>query len=371
MAGLPEGRVFNFSAGPCIMPYEVLQQAQKELTNFRGSGMSIMEMSHRSKEFMAVSAHAHNMIREVLDVPQNYKIILLQGGATTQFAAVPLNMLGTPQAKCDYLVTGQWGDKAAKEAGKYAASVNRACDTKATKYTVIPDQSEWQLDPEAAFCHYCANETVNGVEWKTTPKTAVPLVGDHSSNFLSKPIDVESHAVVYAGAQKNAGIAGVTVVIAREDYMGVKELPICPTGMSWKQFAAADSMYNTPPCWAMYMMSLYLDYTKSKGGVKYWDEISDKKSSAVYSVVDNSDGFYTCPVDKSCRSRMNLPFQIKGGDEALEKKFLEEAKKKKLYTLAGHRTVGGIRASLYNGMPVEGVDALVNFMKDFATDNAA
>jgi len=263
-----------------------------------------------------------------------------------------------------------WGDKAAKEAGKYG-TVSRAADTKSSKYTCIPSQSEWKLDPEASYVHYTANETVNGVEFKYTPDVgSVPLVTDMSSNFLSKPVDVEKHVLMYAGAQKNAGPAGVTCTIVREDVLG-KELPICPTQMSYKEFAAADSMYNTPPCYAMYVMSLYMEYTKAKGGISYWDDLSEKKSQAVYGTIDASDGFYTCPIDSKVRSRMNVPFQIKGGDEALEKKFLEQAKKMKLYNLAGHRSVGGCRASLYNGVPLEGVDALISFMKSFADENAA
>jgi len=363
-------RVYNFSAGPCALPMEVLIQCQAEMLNYRGSGMSVLEMSHRSKEFMAISANAHNVVREVLNIPQNYKILLLQGGATGQFAAVPLNLLPKLGAKADYVVTGQWGDKAAKEAGKYG-TVSRAADTKSSKYTCIPSQSEWKLDPEASYVHYTANETVNGVEFKYTPDVgSVPLVTDMSSNFLSKPVDVEKHVLMYAGAQKNAGPAGVTCTIVREDVLG-KELPICPTQMSYKEFAAADSMYNTPPCYAMYVMSLYMEYTKAKGGISYWDDLSEKKSQAVYGTIDASDGFYTCPIDSKVRSRMNVPFQIKGGDEALEKKFLEQAKKMKLFNLAGHRSVGGCRASLYNGVPLEGVDALISFMKSFADENAA
>lgn len=351
------------------MPLEVLEQCRDEMVNWNGAGMGVMEMSHRSKEFVSISDGAHNLTRELLNVPANWKIMLLAGGATGQFSAVPLNLLANSEESADYVVTGQWGDKAVKECAKYGKA-NRAADTKATKYTVIPDQSEWKLDAKAKYLHYCANETVNGVEFKYTPKVDVPLVCDHSSNFLTKTIDFEPHVCVYAGAQKNAGPAGVTAVMVREDALG-KEQPICPTFFSWNEYAKTDSMYNTPPCYAMYVMGLYLQYTKAKGGVKYWDEVSEKKSTALYGAIDSSDGFYSCPVDKGCRSRTNVPFQIKGGDEALEKKFLEEAKKVKLYTLAGHRTVGGIRASLYNAMPMEGVDALLDFMKSFAGENAA
>jgi len=362
-------RVFNFSAGPCTMPVEILEQAAAEMTNWNGSGMSTMEMSHRSKEFVGIYNECEANLREIMNVPANYKILMLQGGATSQFAAVPLNLLGSTEATGDYIVTGQWGDKAAKECQKYGKAT-RAVDTKPTKYTIIPPPEEWNLNGNAAFAHYCANETVNGVEFKYTPEVTVPLVGDISSNFLSKPVDIEKHVMLYAGAQKNAGPAGVTVCMVREDALG-KEMPICPSAFSWKAYADADSMYNTPPCYAIYMMGLYLKYTKQKGGIQFWDELADKKSAAVYDTVDGSDGFYGCPIDKGCRSRMNLPFVIKGGDEVLEKKFLEDAKKSKLFTLAGHRSVGGIRASLYNGMPLEGVDALVNFMKSFQSENSA
>jgi phosphoserine aminotransferase len=362
-------RVFNFSAGPCCFPLEVLEKAASEMTNWNGCGMGVVEMSHRGKEFVSIFNECEANLRDMLNVPADWKVLLLQGGATGQFGAVPLNLLGSADATGDYAVTGQWGDKAEKECKKFGKA-NRVCDTKPTKYTIIPPVSEWKLTPGAAYLHYTHNETVNGVEFTKCPDVDVPLVGDVSSNFLTKTLDFNKHVAFYAGAQKNAGPAGVCVTMVKADALG-KELPICPTVLSWKAFADADSMYNTPPCYSIYLMGLYLKYAKEKGGVAYWDEQAEKKSGALYDAVDTSSGFYTCPIDKSCRSRVNVPFQIKGGDEALEKKFLEEAKKKKLYTLAGHRTVGGIRASLYNGMPVEGVDALVNFMKDFATDNAA
>jgi phosphoserine aminotransferase len=362
-------RVYNFSAGPCTMPEEVLEHASKEMLSWQGCGIGVMEMSHRGKEFVSIYNNAQKNIRELLSIPANYKCLMLQGGAYGQFASVPLNMLGDSSKTGDYLVTGQWGDKAAAECAKYGKS-NRACDTKPTKYTVIPDASTWKLTPGASFVCYCANETVNGVEWKSTPNVESPLVGDHSSNFCSKPIEIEKHMAIYAGAQKNAGIAGLTYVIVREDVMG-KELPICPSVMSWKMQDAADSMLNTPACYAMYMAGLYLDYMVKAGGVKHWDAMANKKSSMLYDTIDESNGFYTAPVEKKSRSRMNVPFQIQGGNEALEKKFMEEAKKVKLYTLAGHRSVGGLRASLYNGMKLEGVACLADFMKLFAQENAA
>jgi len=299
-------------------------------------------------------------------------VVFLQGGATLQFAVMPLNFLGGAKTKADYLVTGQWGEKACKEVKKYATS-QEACNTKPGKYTTIPEPSEWKLDPEACYVHYCANETVNGVEFKSTPETnGVPLIADMSSNFCSKEIDCKKHHYIYAGLQKNLGPAGMSVGIMHPDFAtGDKEMKICPTYCSLKTAADAESMYNTPACFTWYVMGEYLKYTKNKGGIKYWDELADKKSGAIYDIIDGSDGFYNCPVEKKSRSRMNLPFTIGGGNEELEKKFIADAKKVKLYQLAGHKSVGGCRASLYNGMPVEGVDALASFMKSFAEENKA
>lgn len=366
---MAEGRVYNFSAGPSMMPVEVLESCATNMLNFEGAGMGIMEMSHRSKEFVKVAAEAEKDLRDVLDVPEEYKVIFQQGGATLQFAGVPLNMLGS-KTKADYLVTGQWGEKAMQECNKYGTG-QAVCNTKATKFTSIPKKETWKLDPEAAYAHYCMNETVNGVEFDFTPDVGdVPLVADMSSDFVSKPIEIRKHACIYAGIQKNLGPSGMAVNIIRKDFAGgAHEAKICPTYMSWKVTAGADSMYNTPPCWSIYVMGLYLKYTKKVGGVAYWAEKSALKSGMIYDTIDGSDGFYTGPVDKDCRSRMNIPFQILGGDEALEKKFMDEAKKVKLFTLAGHRSVGGLRASLYNGMPVEGAEALASFMKSFCDEN--
>jgi len=368
MAG-KDGRIFNFSAGPSQMPVEVLESVQAELLNYKGSGMSVMEMSHRSKEFEEIANNAEKNLRDILRVPDDYKICFFQGGATLQFASIPLNMLGN-KTKADYLVTGQWSEKAHKEAAKYCVS-QQACNTKPSKFTTIPDATEWKLDSDAAYVHYCANETVNGVEFKSTPDVgSVPLVADMSSNFMSMPIEVSKHAAIYAGLQKNVGPAGMAVSIVRDDFAsGSSELKICPTYCSWKVCADAKSMNNTPACFTIYVMGEYLNYTKQKGGVQYWDEQSDKKSRLIYDVIDGSDGFYNAPVNKSCRSRMNVPFTIDGDDEALTKKFLAEAKQKSLLTLAGHRSVGGCRASLYNGMPFEGVEALADFMKSFQDEN--
>jgi len=366
---MAEGRVYNFSAGPSQLPLEVLENLNKDLLNYQGSGMSVMEMSHRSKEFVNIANEANKDLRDILGVPADYKVIFAQGGATLQFSSIPLNMLGT-KTKADYLVTGQWGEKALKECNKYGTG-QAACNTKASKFTTIPGKDEWKLDPEAAYVHYCMNETVNGVEFNYTPDVgSVPLVADMSSDFVSKAIDVGKHAVIYAGVQKNLGPAGMCVnILSPEMLSGANELKICPTYCSWKTAADNDSMYNTPPCFTIYAMGEYLKYTKKCGGVAHWEELSAKKSGMIYDVIDGSDGFYGCPVDKACRSRMNIPFVINNGDEALEKKFLEEAKKVKLYTLAGHRSVGGCRASVYNGMPLEGVEALRNFMTSFKDEN--
>lgn len=363
--------MYNFSAGPSIMPVEVLQEVQKEMLNYKGSGMSVMEMSHRSKEFVAIASEAEKNLRDILDIPEEYKVCFFQGGATLQFSAVPLNMLGV-KTKADYLITGQWGEKAHKEAAKYCIG-QAACNTKGTKFTTIPDSSQWKLDPEAAYVHYCMNETVNGVEFKSTPNVGeVPLVADMSSNFMSRPIEVRKHAAIYAGLQKNVGPAGMAVSIIRNDFAkGDHELKICPTYCSWKTCAENQSMYNTPACFTIYVMGEYLKYTKQIGGISAWNEISDKKSSMIYDLIDSSDGFYSAPVEKASRSRMNVPFTINGDDEALTKKFLADAQKVKLFTLAGHRSVGGCRASLYNGMPMEGVETLATFMKDFQTENRA
>lgn len=331
--------------------------------------MSVMEMSHRGKEFVNIANEAEKNMRDLLGVPDDYKVLFVQGGATLQFSAIPLNMLGA-KGKADYAVTGQWGDKAQQECNKYGTG-QVAISTKASKFTGIPNQAEWKVDPEAAYLHYCDNETVNGVEFGFTPDVGdIPLVADMSSNFLSRPVNVSKHACIYAGLQKNAGPAGMAVNIVRPDFAdGSKEAPICPTYCSWKKTAEAESMYNTPACFTMYVMGEYLKYSKSVGGVQHWEEVSARKSGMIYDTIDGSDGFYACPVQQGSRSRMNVPFTIAGDDADLTKKFLEEAKKVKLYTLAGHRSVGGCRASLYNGMPVEGVDCLMNFMKSFMDEN--
>lgn len=368
---LKSDRVYNFSAGPSMLPIEVLEQVQSELLNHNHSGQSVMEMSHRSKEYLQIYNAAEKDLRDLLDIPGHFKVLNLQGGATLQFSAIPLNLLGGSLGdKCDYAVTGQWSDKAFIEAKKYG-SPTAVVDSKPAKYMKIPDQSTWRTGGDARYLYYCDNETVNGVEFAYTPKSDVPLVGDVSSNFMSRPIDFSKHAVVYAGVQKNLGPAGNTVVIVDESLLGKYEHPLTPIYCSWDVAAKAGSMYNTPSCFSIYVMGLYLKYTKEKGGVDYWERMSATKSSLLYNAVDSSDGFYSAPVDKSCRSRMNVPFLINSGDDILEKKFLDEATKAGFINLAGHRSVGGLRASLYNGVPLAGVEALVGFMDKFKETNTA
>jgi len=346
---------------------EVLCEAQQDFTSWKGTGMSVTEMSHRGKEFLKIYDQTVSDMRELLEIPQNYKLLFMQGGGTLQFSSVPLNLLKAQGASADYVVTGSWGQKAFEECGKYGVA-NKVCDTKKSNYTYIPSEEEWKLDPNASYIHYCANETIYGVEFKSTPDVKGDIVTDMSSNFCSKPIDVAGHAVIYAGAQKNLGPAGVAIVIAREDVLG-KELPICPTYLSYKTHASNDSMYNTPPCFAIYMVGLMAKHLKSKGGLAHWKDWSEKKAQMLYDTIDQSDGYYSCPTDVKCRSNMNIPFRVGKSSEALEKKFLKEAEKLKLVQLSGHRSVGGCRASIYNGMPMEGVQTLADFMKSFMEEN--
>jgi len=308
-------------------------------------------------------------MRELLSIPKNFKVLFLQGGATTQFASVPLNLLGKAENQADYIVTGQWGEKAVIECNKYGKG-NVAVNTKASKFTTIPPESEWKLSAESVYVHYTANETVNGVEFKTVPDAKGKLlVCDASSNFMSQPIDWEKHACVYAGAQKNVGPAGNCVVIVREDLLG-SAMPHCPTALDWKVFADSGSMYNTPACYPIYMMGLFLKYMKSVGGVAHFDKLAEQRSTLFFDCINSSGGFYKCPVDPACRSRVNIPFVIKDDDPALTKKFLAAAEAESCAALAGHRSVGGCRASLYNAMPIEGVAKLAQLMKKFQAANS-
>ncbi len=357
-------RIYNFSAGPAMLPEEVLQQAREEMLEWQGCGMAVMEMSHRGKEFMSIAAQAEADLRELLAVPANYKVLFLQGGASSQFAMVPLNLL-QGKSGADYINTGMWSKKAIAEAKRFCA-VNVAASSEATKYTTIPPQAEWQLKTDAAYVHYTPNETIGGVEFNWVPETGeIPLVADMSSTLLSRPIDVSKFGVIYAGAQKNIGPAGLTVVIVREDLLG-KAQDNTPAMFDYKTHADADSMYNTPPTYAWYLAGLVFQLLKRKGGLQAMAEINKRKAEKLYAAIDDS-GFYRNPVEKHSRSWMNVPFTI--ADTNLEKPFLAEAAQAGLKTLEGHRSVGGMRASIYNAMPEAGVDALVAFMKDFAQRN--
>lgn len=358
-------RVFNFSAGPAMMPAEVLKQASEEMLDWRGTGMSVMEMSHRGKEFVSIAAEATQDLRDLLAVPDNYKVLFLQGGATGQFAAIPMNLL-RGKDRADYINTGAWSQKAISEAGKYC-QVNVAASGEASNFLAIPPQSEWRLDPNAAYVHYTPNETISGVEFNWLPEVGeVPLVADMSSTILSRPIDVSQFGLIYAGAQKNIGPAGLAIVIVREDLLG-EALPITPSFLDYKVQADADSMSNTPPTYTWYLAGLVFKWLKSKGGLEAMAEINKRKADKLYTAIESSGGFYRSPVEESARSWMNVPFLLPSED--LEKLFLEQAKQAGLVTLAGHRSVGGLRASIYNAMPEEGVDKLVEFMQDFARRN--
>jgi len=352
-------RVFNFSPGPAVLPLEVLEQAREELLDWRGRGMSVMEMSHRGKAFVAIAEAAEADLRELLGVPKNYKVLFLQGGATAQFAGVPLN-LTTPDSVVDYVNTGAWSKKAIGEA-KHYAKVNVVADA-GEPYTSIPSVANWRLTPDAAYLHYTPNETIGGVEFHFVPEVGeTPLVADMSSTILSRPIDVSKFGVIYGGAQKNIGPAGLTLVIVREDLLGRARVAT-PAFMDFAAMAKDGSMLNTPPTFAWYMAGLVFQWLKRKGGLAAMGALNRAKAERLYAAIDGSS-FYRNPVAKDARSWMNAPFTLAKPD--LDKTFIAEAKAAGLVTLEGHRSVGGMRASLYNAMPMEGVDALVGFMKEF------
>ncbi|MDE2310179.1 MAG: 3-phosphoserine/phosphohydroxythreonine transaminase [Betaproteobacteria bacterium] len=354
--------IYNFSAGPAVLPREVLQQAREELLDWHGSGMSVMEMSHRGKEFTGIAAAAEADLRELLAIPSGYKVLFLQGGAHLQFAMIPLNLLrGKPSA--DYVNTGEWSKKAIGEARKFGA-VNAVASNTDRNCTYVPAFDTWQRDKNAAYLHYTPNETIGGVEFNWVPETgAVPLVADMSSNILSRPIDVSKYGLIYAGAQKNIGPAGLTVVIVRDDLLG-QVLPGTPTMLDYKVHADNGSMYNTPPTYGIYIAGLVFQWLKRNGGVAQMEQANIAKARLLYDAIDASNGFYNCPVAKPDRSRMNVPFMLK--DAALDGDFLRQADARGLLQLKGHRSVGGMRASIYNAMPLAGVQALVGFMNEFA-----
>jgi len=355
-------RVFNFSAGPAMLPLEVLEQVRDELIDWRGSGSSVMEVSHRGKAFMAVAVEAESLLRELLAIPAAYKVLFLQGGATGQFAAIPLN-LARADSTVDYINTGAWSKKALVEAQRLTGRVNVAADEAASRYTTVPDPKALRLTAGAAYVHYTANETIGGVEFPYIPETAgVPLVADLSSTLLSRPLEVQRFGLIYAGAQKNIGPAGLTVVIVHEALIG-KARPGTPAVWDYQAMAADGSMLNTPPTFAWYVAGLVFAWLKREGGLAAIAARNRAKAELLYRTIDES-GFYSNPVDRACRSWMNVPFTLARPE--LDATFLNEAQSQGLAHLAGHRSVGGMRASLYNAMPLAGVEALVAFMKEFA-----
>jgi phosphoserine aminotransferase len=352
-------RVFNFSAGPAALPAEVLEQLRTEMLDWHGQGMSVMEMSHRGKAFISIAQQAEADLRELLAVPANYRVLFLQGGATAQFAAVPFNRT-TPDSVADYVNTGAWSKKAIGEAKRYC-KVNVAADA-GGNYSTVPARADWKLTPGAAYVHYTPNETIGGVEFHTVPDVGdVPLVADMSSTILSRPIDVSRFGVIYAGAQKNIGPAGLVVVIVREDLLG-RARADTPTVFDWKAMAADGSMLNTPATYSWYVAGAVFQWIKRQGGLAAMERHNRAKAEKLYAAIDGS-GFYRNPVAKDARSWMNVPFVLPNAD--LDKPFLEGAKAAGLVALEGHRSVGGMRASIYNAMPMAGVDALVEYMKEF------
>src|SRR6266550_4118920 len=353
-------RVFNFSAGPAVLPEAVLRQAAAEMLDWHGSGMSVMEMSHRGKEFIGIAAKAEADLRTLLAIPANYKVLFLQGGAIAENAIVPMNLLAG-RTVADYVNTGEWSKKSMKEAKKYC-TVNVAASAEDKDFTYVPTQDRWQLTPGAAYVHVCTNETIGGVEYQWTPDTGdVPLVADMSSHILSRVFDVSKFGVIYAGAQKNVGPAGLTLVIVRDDLLD-RALPITPSAFHWKEQAEADSMVNTPATYAIYIAGLVFEWLIAQGGVAAIERVNIAKAALIYDYLDQTP-FYRSLVRKEDRSRMNVPFKLR--DESFDEAFLKGARERGMVQLKGHRSVGGMRASIYNAMPLEGVQRLVEYMKEF------
>ena len=357
-------RIFNFSAGPSMLPVSVLEKARDEMLNYNGSGMSVMEMSHRSKVYDEIIKDAEKLLREVMNIPDNYKVLFLQGGASLQFASVCMNLMKT--GKADYVVTGQFSGKAYKEGQKYG-DAHLAATTKDENFTRIPRQEELDLRPDADFVHICFNNTIFGTKWDYIPETGnVPLVADMSSCILSEPVDVSKFGLIYAGAQKNVAPAGLTIVIVREDLLRDELDAAVPTVCSYKVMAENESMYNTPPCYPIYICKLVLEWIKELGGLEKMAEINKAKAAKLYACLDNSKLFNN-PVKPECRSMMNATFRAE--DDEVNAKFVKESKAAGLENLKGHRSVGGMRASIYNAMPAEGVDKLVAFIEEFEKNN--
>jgi phosphoserine aminotransferase len=357
-------RVYNFSAGPAALPETVLRQAADEMLDWHGSGMSVMEMSHRGKEFIGIANEAEALLRELLAMPAGYKVLFMQGGAIGENAIVPMNLLGT-KTSIDFVDTGEWSKKSIMEARKYA-QVRVAASGEAGRYTQVPPRESWQLDPDAAYVHICSNETIGGVQYHFTPDTgSVPLVADMSSDIVSRPVDVARYGLIYGGAQKNIGPAGLTIVIVREDLLH-RALPITPSAFDYRQQAEADSMLNTPPTYAIYIAGLVFRWIEAQGGLAGMEAHNRRKAALLYDYLD-SQSFYTSPVAKDSRSLMNAPFRLP--DAALDAPFLKGAEARGMVQLKGHRSVGGMRASMYNAMPIDGVQALVAYMKEFGAQH--
>ncbi len=355
-------RVYNFSAGPSTLPLEVLKEAQRDLLDFNNSGMSITEMSHRTKTFMAVNDEANALLRELMNIPEDYAVLFVQGGASQQFASVPLNLMTT--GKADYIVTGNFAGKAQEEGMKFGEA-KIVASSKDKNFTYIPDVDKIEFSSDASYVHITSNNTIFGSRYTKFPKTKAPLVADMSSNILSEEVNVKDFGLIYAGAQKNIAPAGVTIVIVRKDLLG-NALPSCPTMLNYAIHAKNDSLYNTPPCFSIYVSMLVFRWLKNLGGVKAIQEINEYKAGLLYDFIDNSS-LYTNSVNVKDRSIMNVPFVT--GSEELDAKFVKEATANGFVSLKGHRLVGGMRASIYNAMPVEGVKALIEFMKKFEMEN--
>ena len=355
-------RAYNFCAGPAALPEAVLKQAQAELVDYQGKGLSVMEMSHRSADYVAIAEQAEQDLRDLLNVPSNYKVLFLQGGASQQFAMIPMNLL-RGKTSADYVNTGMWSDKAIKEAKKFC-QVNVVASDEANNFRAVPAFESWQRNNDAAYLHYTPNETIHGVQFDFIPEVGdVPLVADYSSIILAEPLDVSKFGLIYAGAQKNIGPAGLVVVIVREDLLG-QTIKGTPTMLDYKIHADNGSMYNTPSTYAWYLSGLVFKWLKTQDGLEKMAEINRRKATKLYAAIDGSGGFYANPVAIANRSMMNVPFTL--ADSSLDKAFLKEAEANQLLNLAGHRSVGGMRASIYNAVPEEGIDTLVSFMQDFA-----
>ncbi len=358
-------RAYNFCAGPAALPQAVLEQAQQEMLDYRGLGLSIMEMSHRDNVFVEIAEQAEKDLRDLMGISDDYAVLFLQGGASSQFAMVPMNLLGDGET-ADYINTGQWSKKAIKEAGRYG-NINVAASSEDTNFSTVPPQESWNLSDNPAYVHYCPNETIGGLEYSFVPQVGdTPLVADMSSTILSRPINVDQYGLIYAGAQKNIGPAGLTLVIIRKDLLG-KAASNVPAMLNYQTHADNDSMYNTPPTYAWYLSGLVFSWLKKQGGVGNMGEINQRKAEKLYHFIDHS-GLYSNPVEVISRSRMNVPFVL--ADDRLDKPFLDQAQEAGLLNLKGHRSVGGMRASIYNAVPEAAVDALIDFMAEFEKKNA-